>query len=289
MAVILHIGAHRTGTTAMQQMLLANRDRLQAAGVRVLVHERIERQVPGFAQVPARGDWAAARRAFERVAAGAQDVLISEENMIGDMGWNIRSGTFYWRARKRLSAWAAFLPEPPRRVGLGIRSYESYWISAHAQELSYRNVSKSGVVRFVEKRAGMAAATRGWGDLVADVRAAFPGAEILVWPVEARLPVEAIAARLLGRDLRLVPPPPGVNSAPDPALIEAMEQHRARHPAMKRAAMQAWAAAQEPGRFTGFEADERERMAERYAADLAALAREDSGVTLLGGWREAVA
>ncbi|GKY88343.1 hypothetical protein [Sinisalibacter aestuarii] len=281
MDLLLHIGAHRTGTTAMQDMLAANRAVLEAAGISALVHADLEREVRGFARIPRREGWDGIRARLDAATEGAAQVLISDENMIGDMGWNIRSGSFYWRAKKKLEAYRDFFAADPRRIGLGIRSYESYWISAHAIELTYRDVTKDGVVRFDEARAGMAGALRGWRDLVADIRAVFPASEILVWPVEAALPVGRIMARLTGMDLPLTPPPQKVNAAPDARLIPAMEDKRAAEPGLRRAAMWDWLKTQAPRPFAGFDEDQRAHMAERYAADLAALEQGFAGAELL--------
>ncbi len=282
MTLTLHIGAHRTGTTAMQDMLVANRAGLEGAGITALVHADLERSVPGFSRVARREGWPEIRAAFEAATEGAEQVLVSEENLIGDMGWNIRSGSLYWRAKAKLEAYRDFLEVTPKRIGLGIRSYESYWISAHAIELTYRDVSKAGVVRFSEARSGMAGAQRGWRDLVADMREVFPDSEILVWPVEAVLPVGRVMARLTGTDLALTPPPQRVNAAPDPRLIPAMEEMRAKRPDIKRAEMWDWLKGQPPRHFDGFDEDQRAYMAERYAADLAAFERGFAGAELIG-------
>lgn len=281
MELFLHIGAHRTGTTAMQDMLAAQPGVLAEKGVAALVHAELEARVPGLARVVRREGWESLRAGLENATRNARKVLISDENIIGDMGWNIRSGSFYWRARQRLEAWRDFLGRPPARIGLGIRSYESYWLSAHALELSYRPAAKHGPVTFAAARNGMVAAERGWLDLVDDLSGVFPASEILVWPVEARLPVEEIAQRLVDERLALAPPPAGVNAAPAPGLIPAMEHKRAAEPEIGRAAMRDWLADQRAHPFDGFTAGQRAHMAARYEADIAALAAGHAGAVLL--------
>lgn len=281
MELFLHIGAHRTGTTAMQDMLAAQPAVLAGKGVAALVHAELEARVPGLARVARREGWESLRTGLENATRGARKVLISDENIIGDMGWNIRSGSFYWRARERLEAWHEFLGRPPRRIGLGIRGYESYWLSAHALELSYRPAPKGGIATFAAARDGMAAAERGWLDLVDDIRTVFAESELFVWPVEARLPVEEIAQHLVDERLALVAPPPAVNAAPAPGLIPAMEDKRAAEPGIGRAAMRAWLADQAARPFDGFTGAQSARMAARYEADIAALAANHAGAVLL--------
>ena len=284
MDLILHLGAHRTGSTAFQQMLTAGRARLAQAGVRALVHDELGR-LPGFAAIGSNGgsggggDRAATRAAFDAALAGADRALISEENLIGDMGWNIRAGAFYSRARDKLTSYRDFFGAAPKRIGLGIRGYAGYWVSAHAYELSYR----TGVpVRFADRRTALVAAERGWCDLAADIRAVFPDAAILVWAAEARLPLPQLAHRLLGvADVMLDPPPPGVNAAPATGLIPAMERHRTAHPMLSRLRMRDWLATRQPAAFEGFTREQTMRMDARYAADLAAFSAGHAGVEFL--------
>lgn len=281
MELVLHIGAHRTGTTAMQQMLAANREVLEAAGIAALVHGDLERAVPGFSRIGKREGWDEIRADFDAATEGARQVLISEENLIGDMGWNLRSGSFYWRAKAKLEAYRDFFGTVPTRIGLGIRSYETYWISAHALELTYRDVTKGGVVRFADARARLTGVARGWRDVVADVREVFPESDIVVWPVEAALPVGRVLEALTGAEIAMPPPPQRVNAAPDPRLIPAMEEMRAERPGIKRAEMWEWLQTQAPRTFDGFDEDQAAHMAERYAADLAAFERGFAGVELI--------
>ncbi|RME16731.1 MAG: hypothetical protein D6801_04940 [Alphaproteobacteria bacterium] len=282
MELVLHIGAHRTGTTALQQMLAGQGEVLAGAGARALVHGEIETRLPGFAAIANGGDTGPARAALEAEARGMRCLLISEENMIGDMGWNLRSASFYWRARRKLAAYAAFFGRAPARIALGIRSYARYWISAHAKELSYRDVSRSGLVRFADIRDRLAEIERGWCDLVADIREVFPDSRILVCPVEAGLPLEPLAERLVGAPLAgLVAPRERVNAAPEAGLIAAMEEIRAAEPSIGRKAMAARLAKATPRPFAGFSPAQEARMAERYADDLARLAGGFAGVELL--------
>ena len=286
MELVLHIGAHRTATTAMQDMLVAHRAALVAAGVTPLVREDLG-AVDGFSTVPSRDGWIRGRADMDRLTDGADTVILSEENLIGDMGWNIRKGELYPNARRRLQAYREFLGMPVR-VGLGIRDYASYWISAHGHELSYRHPGKQGVVRFTEARGPMASAMRGWRELIRDIRAVFTDSEILVWPVEQRLALPDIARRLLNRpDLTLTAPPPGVNAAPAPGVFAQMEAFRTENPKATRARMREFVAGCTPERFAGFSKDQTLAMAERYAADLEVLQGGFEGVTFLGNQKEA--
>ncbi len=279
--LILHLGAHRTGSTALQETLVAGQRSLERSGLRVLVHSELGR-IPGFAKVGRTGDPAPARAALAAACAGADRVLISEENLIGDMGWNIRSGSFYHRAGDRLAAYRDVFATAPKRIGLGIRGYAEYWISAHAFELSYRRLGDKKPVRFADSKAALAATERGWLDLIDDVRATFPGAEIHVWPAEAGVTAPDLVRRLTGlSNLVLAAPAARVNAAPVAGFIPAMEAKRAAEPDLTRSQMWDWLTGQVPGGFEGFSVGEIERMATRYADDLRALASGYAGVNLI--------
>jgi hypothetical protein len=278
MDLILHLGAHRTGSTAFQQMLTAGRAALEQAGARALVPVDL-RQIAGFATIGRGAGGASVKRDLDARSTGADRLLISDENLIGDMGWNIRAGTFYRRASEKLAAVRDVFGNPPKRIGLGIRAYADYWVSAHAYELSYRAQAQ---IRFADCRAGLVAARRGWRDLVDDVRTVFPDAEILVWPVEARVPLPVLARRLLDLDdLALDLPPQGVNAAPVPGLIPAMEAKRAIEPGISRQKMRAWLAGQVPLAFEGFTDVQTAQMDARYLGDLHAFAAGYAGVGLI--------
>lgn len=283
MELILHIGAHRTGTTAMQDMLVANAPVLAARGTCAVVHDAL---VPatGFAKVAHGEEVGPARAWFDARIEGAQQVIVSEENIIGDMGWNIRSGTFYKSARDRMLAYRDFFGLAPHCIGLGIREYGAYWVSAHGKELSYRNYRGRDVPRFDRIRDRLASAERGWLDLIADIRAVFSQSDILVWPVEARVPVEDQARALLAApDLALAPPPANVNASPPAGVIPALESFRSAHPTAKRAAIHDWIAGQEPARFDGFTDAQLLKLGTLYARDIEVLEGGFGDVVLCDG------
>lgn len=286
MELILHIGAHRTATTAMQDMFVANNATLDERAIKALVHRQLGGD-SGFSDVVHQKDWGQPRAWIKAQTKAAQKVIISDENMIGDMGWNVRSGTFYNRASIKLTAYRDFLAQTPTRIGLGIRHYASYWLSAHGQELLYRNMKKQGVPRFDDLRPALLAAKRGWLDLIADVRAVFKTAEIVVWPVEAKIPINQLGQRLLNEEgLMLTPPPAGVNSGPKTGVIPALETFRAAHLSAPRAKIRAWLETQQTTGYQGFSTEEMTRLGQRYQSDIDALKQGFAGVTFLQDVRE---
>jgi len=189
--LVLHIGAHRTGSTLVEQMLSSASD--DGAGLAVW-SPRHMRALPGFSRVHAhvdtRGEPLSANSAkvLGTVRAQVTDamatldadaLLISEENMLGTMGTNFRTGRFYPSVGARLSAFAAVLPAPVR-VGLGIRGYAQVWNSA------YGYVARRGkpLPGRAQARDALLARPRGWTAVVDAVRRVWPETEIMVWRQE---------------------------------------------------------------------------------------------------------
>lgn len=266
----------------MQKMLNEGRSMLLEAGIVALGPSQL-RPLPGFAEFVKNGSPVDLHRELEKRAGSARQLLLSEENLIGTMKRNLQRRLLYDNAYMRLSAYREAFG-PVTRIGLGIRSYESYWLSTLRFVLAFGNKASRSVPPFVERRAGMARVKRGWCDLVADMRAVFPEAELLVWPVEARLPLPEILRHLTGReDLDLPSPPRNINTAPEVGYIPVLEANRAETSAFTNKQMREWLKTQTPEPFEGFTQGMSAAMAMRYADDLAALANGYKGAILLAG------
>lgn len=224
--LVLHVGAHRTGTTALQQYMRQHEQALGAAGYRVAYPPKSRREAPP--------------------ALGETPWVVSEENYLGSMGGCVRACALYPTAEKHLTA----LPEALRAadvVYLSIRDLATWWTSAIAfgVKMGQALPGPSVIDRIVE-------GTRSWVDVVEAVRTAFPHARIVVrdftwqtdnpaaqlsrlthWPVWERLPgdthahnrrpdLEAMAAALLERgDLASLSrlPEDGIFSPFDPPQV----------------------------------------------------------------------
>lgn len=111
---------------------------------------------------------------------GVQTLILSEENFIGGMGNNFRTGVFYPDAQRRLAAFDSVLPTSPKTIALGIRDYASVWTSAyHYAPQSGQKPPPLGQVRnaLLKKR-------RGWPQVVAAVQKVWPDTQILMWQQE---------------------------------------------------------------------------------------------------------
>ncbi|RMC33764.1 sulfotransferase family 2 domain-containing protein [Paracoccus alkanivorans] len=149
--VILHLGAHRTGTTGLQVYLHQNDEKLRKSGYDLLYPPR-SREV--------RFDY------FKPKGKGA---IYSDENIIGYMENNISSSKLYPDAGEKLQR-IGHLFDRVERVYISIRNHEDYWKSA----ISFC-IQKSGIdLPSAEQINKIAASKRGWAQVVEDVRAVLP-------------------------------------------------------------------------------------------------------------------
>ncbi|WP_373354055.1 hypothetical protein [Pseudoroseicyclus sp. CXY001] len=108
--VLLHIGAHRTGTTSLQNFLRQNRDFLDKAGIGT-IHPPETRQY---------AEWA-----DEKIS---RRFIVSEENIWGTMEQNIRTGEIYPGGADRVSQLLVSL-DCPATIFVTIRSTFEWWRS----------------------------------------------------------------------------------------------------------------------------------------------------------------
>ncbi len=190
--VILHIGAHRTGTTTLQVFLSGNQNKLSEIGVGFWGPEKTRAGLFSGLVKPAdkithdavlRGQRSCGLIRVELgllEKAGAGALIVSEENMIGTMRRNLSEARLYPDAKARLERFATAFGFHCRRIVLSIRSYDEYWASVLAfLVMRGAPVPDTGLLdRLVTQ-------PRRWRDVIRDVADVFPAAEVMVWPFEA--------------------------------------------------------------------------------------------------------
>ena len=209
MDIILHLGAHRTGTTTFQHYLRDQGAFLEERGVVLWgPHHCRDHVFPGlFRNVARQKGRNIARRAEGRArmlaaqasVKGAAHLLVSDENLLGTCIQNLRAGRLYPAAGERAARIAAAFGQSLNRIVLSIRSQELYWASAAAL-----TVSRGHPVPTPAQLDAIARSRRGWRDVITDLACAVPTAQIRVLPFEVH---GGRPDALLAAALDLAPPP----------------------------------------------------------------------------------
>ncbi|QYX55548.1 hypothetical protein K1T73_10600 [Roseovarius sp. SCSIO 43702] len=234
MDIYLHIGAHRAASTSFQYYMRENAAALARRNTAFWGPARTRNGMfHGIMPVPSRRSMAQQMaRARGRIALklakledrGFERLVISDENMLGSMRANMRDGALYRAAGQRMARYHAGFGTEVRRVGISLRSPESYWRSAMGYCLM-----RLGRLPEPEDMLRLAAMPRGWRDVVMDVACAMPGVEIVAMPHET---MGHDAAARLGAllDTRDVPRESARvhrNAGPGPVTLRAEVAQRA--------------------------------------------------------------
>ena len=275
MDVILHVGAHRTASSAAQRLLERGAGAARARGVEVWTPRQTRAGLlSGVLGDPSRDDprrdalahRAAGRIAMRRAALtreGATRLVISEENLLGGLRENAALAKLYPSARARLARAARALPGLAE-LHLAIRSPDMWWTSAFAFLITRGAPPPSD-----DAIDAVARARRGWRQVVEDAAAAMPQARLVVWSYEGAGRPEAVANRLTG--LRLPPLRAAIAASPSATALEA------------RLAAEGWPATlpRVGDVWAPFPPDLRATLRDRYAEDVEWLA---SGADGLAEW-----
>lgn len=189
MDVILHIGAHRTATTAFQHHLATHRDTLTEHGA-VYWGPKITRAglfrgaiggIEGaLAWQQRRFNGRCKMRAEAVRQSGANHLIVSDENMMGSLRAALEDTHFYRDAGRRVSAYAKGFEQHRLSVALCVRSYAEWWSSAMAFRLS-----KGGPLPRTDLREHMVTQPRRWRHIVEELARVLPDATLTVWSYEA--------------------------------------------------------------------------------------------------------
>ncbi len=279
--ILLHLGAHRTGSTSLQAALHGYRPALSAQGIgywgpQAMRHKRFpglfraygtgaltDAQEQIIEETVAANTPLLARRMGNQQRSGHSRIILSEENLIGVMRVNYLDAALYPDARHRLIPVARIFAPHCRRISLTIRSYDTYWPSL----IAYR-AGRGGPVPMVRKLNALAMQQRRWQHLIEDILAAFPLAEVRVmdferWAGHPAAHIEAICGAPLALPAQKAFKR---NASPNKADLYAGLQKRGNSEAANRLGD-----AQEP--YRPFSRLENELMQASYAEDLAWLRR----------------
>jgi len=288
----VHVGAHKTATTHLQDTLAARRTALQALGVDYLTREalrglRLPVAAEGRFAWRRRLGWPLRRRLESRIAplrSGPACVALSEEDLLGSCA-ELLDWPFYPRAGRRLAAFAALAGHAEVEIFLSVRGFAGVLPSAYVQVLRWRAVPGG----FAPIRAAALARPPSWAELARRLARALPQARLTVWRAEDyRAHEAAVLSRFCGVAVpagEALPPPERTRSPPAGvvAALEGLDPGLVGHGPRAAALARTGPAPARGAAFMPFSEAERALLSEAYDADLARLAREMPGVLLVPG------
>jgi hypothetical protein len=182
----VHLGVHKTATTFIQSQLHEHREVLAERGIG---YARIADVRNQFTMLFDRFAWAdavggaltrpmLARRLEQLIQAHGKgsSFILSDENLLGLIAANYRTGRLYPGARRRLMMLDALLRGRQPRYFLSIRRYPDYLTSSWLQFASRGNAPA-----FDQYLAKFKPDCRGWADIVADMVKACGPDRLTVW------------------------------------------------------------------------------------------------------------
>jgi len=278
MQIVLHIGAHKTASTYLQDRLAAHRDALARAGVALAtppdIRGRIETaraRLGPLRLVAGRSRRLLVRAVAETVAdaaaAGAARLLLSEENVLGPMDPLLDDAPFYKRAGDRLADLMAVLAGHDVTLALAVRNYGSFYSSVWGFRI------REGYVPFgADLKARLLARSGEWPDLVARLAGAAPGVPLTIWKYEDHGALEARLLRCLtGTEIDI--PPAGYHPLRGPSRkavrrLEALAADGPVTPEIVARVLKVQSTAKGLPRYDPWTDDERRALTRRYRADV---------------------
>lgn len=189
MEVILHVGAHRTATTALQHHMAYHRSELADAGAvywgpKVCRGGLFRGAIGGVEGVMAwqerRFSGRCAMRAEAVRQTGASHLVISDENMLGSLRGTLEETRLYSDAGRRIAAYASGFASHKLTVALCVRDYAHWWTSA----LAFR-LMRGGPLPRTDLREHLVTQPRRWRHIVEELARVLPNANVKIWNFEA--------------------------------------------------------------------------------------------------------
>lgn len=276
----IHLGAHKTATTHLQETLAAVRPALAARGIDFIPNQLIRgqglapelRRRRRFARLPLFGR-SRMREILEGimdpVRLGPETVVFSEENIVG-VPQQVFSAPFYPQAGVNVARLASLGQRSDLVLFLSIRSCDTLLPSAYAEALKHAPPPPGGFERWRER---LLAEPPSWFDLVARIRAAVPDVPLKIWRQEDyRANAQEIMQELCGCELAPLPAisdPVWTRSPSARAVAEVEALPRDLPQASRRRRVGEIYAASAPGgdRFMPFGAMDCRRLRAAYDAD----------------------
>ncbi|MEM9269524.1 MAG: hypothetical protein AAGA78_11380, partial [Pseudomonadota bacterium] len=204
--VVLHLGAHKTGSSWAQAALKTSGQALAGAEVIAPGTGHVRREVTAQA---------IAGKPVDLAAYGhCQRLVLSDENMLGTPRQMLRTGTLYPKAVQRLSAVREAFEDHPVELHLATRPLAPFFAGLVVEGL------RNGFYRPLDEvEAVLCAQEGGWQDLADRLRRAWPEAKLTLWP-DGPLDTTFLNA-LAGKSLKWSLPDGPVRRGPSHAVATA--------------------------------------------------------------------
>ena len=195
----LHIGAHKTATTHLQDILAANRHQLAVAGFDYFPRNLVRQSK--LASVINQNYWQTQRPYSRRISleelvmplrSGPEKIIVSEENIIGNSAQLLRG--LYPDLQSRLVPWSSTMDERKTTVFVSLRNFADVLPSAYSQALRDGSVIppfRQFLAFWLEKRPK-------WSQFISRVREVFPNSRLRVWTFDEYSENSLRIASLLG-------------------------------------------------------------------------------------------
>ncbi len=184
-SIRLYLGAHKTATTHLQGILMANRAKLSADSVQLSSPQDVRKEwLPLYFQaVRAFGEKGKIPPRLSGPLRAAMpeacDWILTEENIIGVPIELLSQPGIYPNAARRLETLRALFPEREITLHFSLRSYDSFWRSMYSEIVRNR-----GFLPWDEFYKPAAFAARSWRDTVKAFASVLPEAAITLWRFE---------------------------------------------------------------------------------------------------------
>lgn len=292
----IHIGAHKTATTHVQEILALMRPQLVERGIdfipnhivrqsglaKALFARRLAARLPGLRGRAVAGLMAAY---LDPLRAATSALVLSEEKLMGGSR-HVFSTPIYPHIERIVPMLASLGSRTGGRAEvaffLSIRSFDGQMPSAYVQELKFAPPPEGG---FDAIKARVLARPPSWFELVRRIRRAAPGVPLRVWRQEDyRRDPAAILAELCGRDPGPLPEmeDPYWTKSPDLAAVRAAEALPHGLPLAERRAqvLEIYRTSCDGAPFDPFAPAEKELLRAAYARDLDRIAALDPGILI---------
>jgi hypothetical protein len=176
MVIVLHLGAHKTATTYVQNALELSRDRLADAGVGYVPLAELRSGVTGRLGFGRRGLPGAADRILEDYR-DCKRLILSDENIIGGLK-PTRTG-FYAKRGRRIAKLLNALGRREFEICFALRSYDEFLSAMYCEYIRHHPfVTAQSYFRRFDPRSF------GWPGIVASFVAAAGASNVVIWRYE---------------------------------------------------------------------------------------------------------